>query len=172
MPKGNAYSMRTHLTNSCCVFSRRRTREEGTATFWVASPELRPRTPSPDSDQGRKSKRSRRSDRYSDESGDDSDADRRHRRKHKKSSSSRRKKSSKHKKSSSSRRSHRRSPTPSTDSESEDDRRRSVEPVSNGKDAQAQVLEVDETQLDAVPDLWVEKQGKRWTTLLTFLPDT
>ncbi|KAJ2964848.1 hypothetical protein NQZ79_g263 [Umbelopsis isabellina] len=137
---------------------RRRMREEGTATFWVASPELRPRTPSPDSDHGRKSKRSRRSDRYSDESGDDSDTDKHRRRKHKKSSSSKKKKSSKHKKSSSSRRSHRRSPTPITDSESEDDRRRSVEPVSNGKDAQAQVLEVDETQLDAVPDLWVEKQ--------------
>ncbi|KAH8555109.1 ras-induced vulval development antagonist-domain-containing protein [Umbelopsis sp. PMI_123] len=135
---------------------RRKLREEATVNFWVPSPELRPRSPSPTSDTGKKSKRSRRSTRYSDESDDDldSDDDRNRRRKLKKSSH-RKRKSSKHKKSSSSsRRRHRRSPTPSDESVSEDDRRSEVS-VSNGKD---KVLEVDETQLDAVPDLWVEKQ--------------
>jgi hypothetical protein len=130
-------------------------RDEAVVSFWIPSPELKPRSPSPTADNGRKSKRSRRSARYSDESSDNSDSEdgRHRRRKSKKSSSHKKKSSSKHKKSS--RRRHRRSVTPSSESESEEDLR-SAEPTSNGK---RNVLEVDESQLDAVPDLWVEKQG-------------
>ncbi|KAI9285728.1 ras-induced vulval development antagonist-domain-containing protein [Umbelopsis sp. AD052] len=134
---------------------RRRTREEATVTFWVPSPELRPRSPSPTSDTGKKSKRSRRSARYSDDSDDSASEDDKSRRRKSKKSSHKKRKSSKHKKSSSSsRRKHRRSLTPTDESASEDDSR-SENAVSSGKD---RVLEVDETQLDAVPDLWVEKQ--------------
>jgi len=130
-------------------------------SFWVPSPELRPRSPSPTSDTGKKSKRSRRSARYSDDSDDDSASeDDKSRRRRSKKSSHKKRKSSKHKKSSS-RRKHRRSPTPSDESASEDGSR-SEKATSNGKD---KVLEVDETQLDAVPDLWVEKQGTYLTPI-------
>lgn len=132
-------------------------------SFWVPSPELRPRSPSPTSDTGKKSKRSRRSARYSDDSDDDSASeDDKSRRRRSKKSSHKKKKSSKHKKSSSSsRRKHRRSPTPSDESASEDGSQ-SDKATPNGKDG---VLEVDETQLDAVPDLWVEKQGTYLTPI-------
>jgi NF-kappa-B-activating protein C-terminal domain len=123
----------------------------------VPSPELRPRSPSPTSDTGKKTKRSRRSARYSDDSDDASaSGDDKSRRRRSKKSSHKKRKSSKHKKStSSSRRKHRRSSTP-TDESASDDGSQSEKAASNGKD---KVLEVDETQLDAVPDLWVEKQG-------------
>lgn len=138
-------------------------REEAIVSFWVPSPELRPRSPSPTSDAGKKPKRSRRSARYSDDSDDDSASeDNRSRRRRSKKSSHKKRKSSRHKKSgSSSRRKHRRSPTPSDESASEDGSQ-SDKATSNVK---GKILEVDETQLDAVPDLWVEKQGMHLTPI-------
>lgn len=129
------------------LFSRKRVRDSSTATIWAPSPEPRRRSLTPE-DTSRSKRRRRYSDSENDsESEDSSDDDRRRRRRKHKS----RKSSSKKKKSSrrSSKKKRRRSITPS-DTESS---------ASENENAAAKQLQVDQSQLDAVEDLWVEKEG-------------
>ncbi|CDS02983.1 hypothetical protein LRAMOSA00385 [Lichtheimia ramosa] len=125
---------------------RKRVRDSSTATIWAPSPEPRRRSLTPE-DTSRSKRRRRYSDSEDDsESEDSSDDDRRRRRRKHKS----RKSSSKKKKSSrrSSKKKRRRSLTPS-DTESS---------ASENENAAAKQLQVDQSQLDAVEDLWVEKE--------------
>ncbi|KAJ8660964.1 hypothetical protein O0I10_003186 [Lichtheimia ornata] len=129
---------------------RKRVRDSSTATIWAPSPEPRRRSLTPE-ETSRSKRRRRYSDSEDDAESDDSSSDddrRRRRRKHKsrKSSSSKKKKSS-HRRSSKKKR--RRSITPS-DTESS--------AASESENAAAKQLQVDQSQLDAVEDLWVEKE--------------
>lgn len=142
--------------------SRTRVRNESTKTIWAPSPE-RARSVTPE--QPRKSKKSKRydSDSVTDSSDDEEDArSRRHRShrssKHKSSSSSSKHKSSRHKSSrhSSSRHkssSNRHSKRKRYSSEEEQDSRSDSEDSSKKPS-----LEVDQSQIDQVQDLWIEKQ--------------
>ncbi|KAL7308121.1 hypothetical protein PS15m_012015 [Mucor circinelloides] len=146
---------------------RTRVRNESTKTIWAPSPE-RARSMTPE-DRPRKSKKSKRydTDSASDSSSseeEDEDRHRRHRRsrrssKHKSSGSSSRHKSSRHKSSrhSSSRHkssSHRHSKKKRRSSSSSSASSSEEESTAGRKPA----LEVDQSQLDQVQDLWVEKQ--------------
>ncbi|KAK4511971.1 uncharacterized protein ATC70_003970 [Mucor velutinosus] len=149
---------------------RTRVRNESTKTIWAPSPE-RARSMTPE-DRPRKSKKSKRYDTDSATDSSSSEDERRHHRssrsrrssKHKSSRSSKHKSSSsRHKssrhgssrhKSSSHRHSKKKrysSSSSASSSEEEDERKRSS---SHEKSA----LEVDQSQLDQVQDLWVEKQ--------------
>lgn len=142
--------------------SRTRVRNESTKTVWALSPE-RARSATPE--QPRKSKKSRRhdSDSVTDSSGDEDDDRSRRRRshrssKHKSSSSNSKHKSSRHKSSrhNSSRHkssSNRHSKRKRYSSEEEQDSRSDSEDSSKKPS-----LEVDQSQIDQVQDLWIEKQ--------------
>ncbi|KAL0075594.1 ras-induced vulval development antagonist-domain-containing protein [Phycomyces blakesleeanus] len=136
---------------------RKRVREENPATIWATSPDIRRRSLTPDDSRSHKKRRSARSESDSDDSGtDDSDDSERHkRRKHKSHKSSKKKHSSK-KSSHKSKKRHRRSETPEDESDVEDKRERDIVRTKQPEDIP--ILEVDESQLDAVEDLWVEKQ--------------
>ncbi|KAI9481475.1 MAG: ras-induced vulval development antagonist-domain-containing protein [Benjaminiella poitrasii] len=150
---------------------RTRVRNESTQTIWSSSPE-RARSLTPE--EPRHSKKHKRHDDSVTESDTDSEDERHRRRRHHSSKSSRKSKkssSSRHKSSRSSSRRHRHRSSRSSkrrryssgedsstgsasESESEDDNKQVV----NKEDANKTVLEVDQSHLDQVNDLWVEKQ--------------
>ncbi|KAI8068835.1 ras-induced vulval development antagonist-domain-containing protein [Thamnidium elegans] len=126
---------------------RTRVRSLSKKTIWSASPERPTRSPSPE--KTHKSKKKSSSKRHDSDSESDSDEDRhrRHRRHKKKSQKSSSHRSSRRSRSSSKKRK-RYSSDESSDSEKEVQVHTEDKPV----------LEVDSSQLDAVQDLWVEKQ--------------
>ncbi|GAA5807960.1 hypothetical protein MFLAVUS_011463 [Mucor flavus] len=126
---------------------RIRVRNLSKKTIWSASPERPTRSPSPE--KKHKSNKKTRSKRRGSDSESDSDEDhhRRHRRHKKRSHKSSSHRSSRRSRSSSKKRK-RYSSDESSDSENEVQAHKEDKPV----------LEVDPSQLDAVQDLWVEKQ--------------
>ncbi|CEP17301.1 hypothetical protein [Parasitella parasitica] len=148
---------------------RSRVRNESTKTIWAPSP-LRARSMTPE--EPRKSRKSKKYDDDSETGSSDDDKHGRHRRshrssKHKSSGSSSRHKSSRHKssrhssrrhKSSSHRRSEkRRYSSSSSASSSEEEKESRSRSDSRDKDKKPS-LEVDQSQIDQVQDLWIEKQ--------------
>ncbi|CDH52039.1 pre-mrna-splicing factor [Lichtheimia corymbifera JMRC:FSU:9682] len=128
---------------------RKRVRDSSTATIWAPSPEPRRRSLTPE-ETSRSKRRRRYSDSEDDAESDDSSSDddrRRRRRKHKSRKSSSKKKKSSHRRSSKKKR--RRSITPSETESSASESENA---------AAAKQLQVDQSQLDAVEDLWVEKE--------------
>ncbi|KAI7858873.1 ras-induced vulval development antagonist-domain-containing protein [Circinella umbellata] len=141
---------------------RMRARDTSTKTIWAPSPERR-RSPSPSEDIP---KRKRRSVSDSEDDSDDSEEERKRRRRKSSKKSSKKKKSSSKKK-------RKRSITPSSDSEEDSDRKErrhhhrhhrheedKAKKHSDDEDEQKEEnqIEVDQSQLDAVQDLWVEKE--------------
>ncbi|GAN10570.1 conserved hypothetical protein [Mucor ambiguus] len=143
---------------------RTRVRNESTKTIWAASPE-RARSMTPE-DRPRKSKKSKRHDTDSATDSSSSEDERRHGRSSRSHRSSKHKsgKSSKHKSSSSrhsssrhkssSHRHSKKKRYSSSSSSASSSEEESERPSTHGKPA----LEVDQSQLDQVQDLWVEKQ--------------
>ncbi|KAI8880161.1 DUF926-domain-containing protein, partial [Backusella circina FSU 941] len=133
---------------------RLRVRQESSTVIWADSPERR-RSVTPEDT--RSHKRTRKSEDQEDSDSEEDSEEEERRRRRKRKEKSRKKESRKHRSSKSGRK--RRSYTesePSSASEEEERNNKELEKHS-GKESNKPVLEVDQSYLDAVQDLWVEK---------------